>query len=373
MSTQPTYRPLVESLEKRDLPASGLQAYVSGGNLYVLGTAASDAITVNQSNNQLSVAGAKIGNAASVNASSIANVFIYGNGGNDTINLATVKINALVYGSTGNDTVVLGTGNDSVSNGGGFDWIYRPFNPSSPVVNGTSASDLHQGQTPLCQTGAALADAAAQGFNFANNIQYLGNDWYQVKLYGNLPSQRVYFDGWTNSGDQVEPASGEFWTVLMQRAREQAYGINPNQSYTLSQWNAFNAQSGGRLYSVAQAIYDFTGSTSNYTPVGNANALTLQAALARGDSVIAQSQANSYVSSAGIIGNHAYAVLSVYYDAGIWKVRLYNPWGIDGLNGSTIDALNPSQAAANDGFITLSWAQFTNSANFIGYFDAKRS
>jgi hypothetical protein len=371
MSMQPTYRPLVESLEHRELLAAGLQAYVTGGNLYVLGTPASDAITVSQSNNQISVAGVKIGNAASVNASSIANVFIYGNGGNDTINLATVKINALVYGSTGNDTIVLGTGDDSVTNGGGFDWIYRPFNPSNPVVNGTSASDLHQGQTPLCQSGAALADAAAQGFNFANNIQYLGNDWYQVKLYGNLPAQRVYFDGWTNSGDQVEPANGEFWTVLMQRARLQAYGINPDESYTTSQWNAFNAQSGGRLYSVPQAIYDFTGSTSNYTPGNNANPQTLQAALARGDSVIAQSQAVNYVSSNGIIGNHAYAVLSVYNDAGVWKVRLYNPWGIDGLNGTTIDALS-TQPAANDGFITLTWAQFTSSANFIGYFDGKR-
>jgi hypothetical protein len=373
MSMQPTYRPLVESLEQRELLTSSIQAYVSGGNLYVLGTSGGDAITVSQTNNQISVAGAKIGGAASVNASSIANVFVYGNGGNDIINLATVKVNALVYGSTGNDTIVLGAGNDSVVNGGGFDWIYRPYNPADPIINGASAGDIHQGQTPLCQTGAALADAAAQGFNFANSIQYLGNDWYQVKLYGNLPTQRVYFDGWTNSGDQVEPASGEFWTVLMQRARLQAYGINPNESYTTNQWNAFNTQTGGRLYSVAQAIYDFTGSTSNYTPVSNANAQTLQAALARGDAVIVQSQSSTYVSSAGIIGNHAYAVLSVYEDAGTWKVRLYNPWGVDGLNGATIDALNSTQPAANDGFITLSWQQFTSSANFIGYFDAKRA
>ena len=134
---QPSYRPVVESLEKRELLASGLQAYVTGGNLYVLGSAASDDITISQSsNNQISVAGMKIGanngQAASVNASSIANVYIYGNGGNDVVNLATLKVNALVYGSSGNDTVVLGTGNDTVNNGGGFDWTYRPYKATSP-------------------------------------------------------------------------------------------------------------------------------------------------------------------------------------------------------------------------------------------------
>ena len=194
-----------------------------------------------------------------------------------------------------------------------------------------------------------------------------------MKLYGNLPSQRVYFDGWTNSGDLVEPASGEFWTVLMQRAREQAYGINPNQSYTTTQWNSFNTQSGGRLYSVAQAIYDFTGSSSIYTPMNYANPQAIQAAVARGDYLVAQSQSSTYVSPNGIVGNHAYAVLSVYSDAGVWKVRLYNPWGVDGLNGTTIDSLDNTHPSANDGFITLTWQQFTSSANFIGYFDGKRS
>ena len=73
-----------------------------------------------------------------------------------------------------------------------------------------------------------------------------------------------------------------------------------------------------------------------------------------------------------IIGNHAYAVLAVYYDAGVWKVRLYNPWGMDRDNGGTIDAHDKSKPAANDGVITLSWSQFTNTNNFKGYFAAAK-
>ena len=55
----------------------------------------------------------------------------------------------------------------------------------------------------------------------------------------------------------------------------------------------------------------------------------------------------------------------------MWKVRLYNPWGMDGEPGVTIDSLDTSDPPANNGFITLSWQQFTSSANFMGYFVAK--
>jgi hypothetical protein len=37
-----------------------------------------------------------------------------------------------------------------------------------------------------------------------------------------------------------------------------------------------------------------------------------------------------------------------------------------------MDALDPSHPAANDGVITLSWQQFTNSNNFKGYFVATK-
>jgi hypothetical protein len=365
----------VEPLEHRELLAAGLQAYVSGGNLYVSGTGGSDSIRVSQSSTQIAVAGITIatnnGPANSVNSADIVKLIIYGNGGNDTINLGTVKIDALVYAGNGHDTIILGTGHDAVVNGGGFDWTYRPYSPTTPIVDGLAVSDIHQGQDPLCQTDAALAEDVQQGYNFGNNIQYLGNNWYQVKLFGNLASQKVYYNGWTNSEDLVSSNKSEFWTVLMQRARLQALGIDPYKQYTMSQWDAFNRQTNGRLYSIGEAMYDFTGSVAIYSSFNGATPQALQAALDRGNYLVAQSQTGRYVSGDGIIGNHAYAVLGVYNDGGVWKVRLYNPWGIDRENGATIDGLDKSRPAANDGFITLTWQQFTNSNNFKGYFEAK--
>jgi hypothetical protein len=374
MRVQPTFRPCLETLEQRVVP-SGTQAYVAQGNLYVLGSNGSDYIQVAQTNQQLSVLGTQItlngARVNSVSASSISQVIVYGYDGNDFIDLTTVKNNATIYEGNGSDYIHCGTGNDTVNVGTGFDQIFRPYNPATPIINGATASDIRQGQNPLCQTDAALADLAQEGYNFAKDIQYLGNSTYLVTLHG-LPAQKVVFNGWTNNNDPVEPNNGEFWTVLMQRARLQALGIDPTKQYTQAQWDSMNAKSNGQLYSAASAIYAFTGNTAPFTSMAFAGTpQALQTTLAQGNVVIAQSPTgNSAASSIGIILNHAYAVTSVYYQNGTWKVRLYNPWGMDGLGG-TIDALDTSNPPANDGFITLSWQQFTNSANFMGFFVAK--
>ena len=375
MSMQPTYRPHLEPLESRDL-LSGLQAYVTGGNLYVLGTAGADVITVTQSNNKIAVTGAQIavGNAKvnTIDAPSIAKVIVYGYGGRNFLDLQTVKVDATLYGGGDNDIFRCGTGNDTVIGGGGFDWIYRPYNVNSPVVDGASPTDIHQGLDPLCQTDASLAEAAQQGHNFGSDIRYLGNNIYQVKLYGGLPTQNVFYNGWTTSTDLQESSNGEFWMVLMQRARLQALGISPTNQYTQAQWDALNKKLNGRLYSIGEALYNFTGNAVAYNTIQKATPQALQASLAHGDAIVAQSATGAYVSSDGVIGNHSYAVLAVYSDAGVWKVRLYNPWGMDRDNGSTMDTLDKSHPAANDGFITLTWQQFTKSANFMGYYTAKK-
>lgn len=373
MSVQPTFRPCLEALESRELPAA-MQAYVAQGNLYVLGTGGSEFIQVRQTNQQLSVVGTQItlngSRVNSVPASSIGQVIVYGYDGDNFINLSTVKNNATVYEGNGDDYITCGSGNDIVNTGGGFDEIFHPFNPATPIVNGAQASDICQGQNPLCQTDASLADLAQEGYNFAGDIQYLGSSTYLVNLHG-LGAQKVVFNGWTNNNDPVEPSSGEFWTVLMQRARLQALGIDPTQQYTQAQWDAMNAKTGGQLYSVAAALYDFTGNSAYYTPIAYAGApQALQNALAQGNIVVAQSPTGSAATSPlGIVLNHAYAVTSVYNQNGTWIVRLYNPWGMDGEPGVTINALDTGDP--NNGFITLTWQQFTNPANFLGFFAAK--
>jgi hypothetical protein len=367
MSLQPTFRPAVEPLEQRDLP-SAVQAYVSGGNLYVLGTPNTDYLQVSDTNHRLSLTGIPItvNNARvySIEDSSISKVLVYGYGGNDYIDLSTVKNDATIYCGNGNDSIRCGLGNDTVNNGSGFDRIFRPFVPSQPVVNGLAATDVRQGQNPLCQTDAALAEAVNEGENLAANIHYLGNNVYDVKLPGSTPDQRVYFDGWVTPNDPVE-TNGEFWPILMQRARLQSLGIDPTVQHTNAQWDQLNQKSNGKLYSINDSLAYFTGRSTTFQAIANVKPQSLQASLSHGDDVVAQSQ-SGYVTADGIIGNHTYAVLAVYQDAGGWKVRLYNPWGMDRENGATIDSLDKSHPAANDGVITLSWSQFTNLVNFKG-------
>ncbi len=405
MRRQPTYRPLVEPLESRELPAAGITAYVLNNNLVVEGTASNDYLSVSQTDGKLSVYGTQIsvGNAkaASVDAATIAKVVINGYAGNDTIIASTLTKDVIANGGAGNDSIYGGAGNDLLDGGAGDDLLYggagndriiagvavsehdtivggsgfnsywRPFRAGVPVVNGESATDIRQGDAPVCQTDAAMAEAVQQGHRFANDIKYQGNNIYDVKVYGTATPQKVKFDGWTNSSDPVV-ASGEFWTVLMQRARLQSLGIDPTVLHTRAEWNTLDQNTHGRLYSIGEALYAFTGSISTYKVIGAANPQTLQAALGGGDYVVAQSRTASGATADGIMGNHAYAVLAVYNDAGVWKVRLYNPWGMDRDNGGAIDALDKSKPAANDGVITLSWTQFANASNFKGYFVAAK-
>src|SRR5438876_1013036 len=124
MSVPPTYRPLLELLEQREL-LTGIQAYVSQNNLYVLGTSNSDFINIAQTNGQISVTGAQINlgyaRVNSVSTLSVAKVFVFGYEGNDFINLATVKNDATIYGGAGDDYIRCGLGNDTVVADGGFD------------------------------------------------------------------------------------------------------------------------------------------------------------------------------------------------------------------------------------------------------------
>lgn len=394
----PPFRPTVEPLESRELLAN---AFVQSGALIVEGTSGNDYLSVTQSSGRLSVYGSQINVAGaktgSVDASTISRVYMYGYAGNDTIIASTVTKDVVVVAGDGNDSVYGGSGNDWLDGGAGtdmifggagndriiagvsptekdtllggtgFDWFWRPYSQSGAIIDGTGFADVRQGEAPLCQTAASLAELAKQGRNFSNDLRWLGGSSYEIKLYGGLPTQRVTYDGWTNDHDLVPAANGEFWATLFQRARLQAMGIDPTREYTKTEWDAWNVKTGSRLYSIGEALYQFTGSYAVFRDLTTTSALTMQALLARGDYIVAQSVAGSSTTSAGIVRNHAYAVLSVYLEAGVWKVRLFNPWAMDRENGTTMDSLDKSAPAANDGVITLTWQQFADTANFKGY------
>jgi hypothetical protein len=407
MSLQPsTYRPTIEPLEDRTLPATTIQASLVSGVLNVQGTDAGDYLRVTQSSGRISVYNTQITVGStkvdSVDAAAVTKVTMNGLGGNDTLIASTVTKDATIYGGAGNDSLYGGLANDYLDGGAGVDTIYgnagndrlvsgttigerdtllggagfdrffRPTRQGSPVVNGVQATDVRQGESPLCQTLAALAEGASQGRNFATDITWLGGNQYGVKLYGNMTTQKVVFDGWTTEEDAVVSYTGEFWAVLMQRARLKALGVDPMVDHSTTQWNSINTATNGRLFSIKEALYNFTGKMPIYAVIGAATPQALQTALGRGDYLVAQSHdGGDLINSAGIVRNHAYAITRVYYEGGTWKIKLYNPWGTDRENGSTIDSLSGA-AAANDGYITLSWAQFVSTANFKGFYTATR-
>jgi Ca2+-binding RTX toxin-like protein len=391
------YRPTLELLERRDLPTT---AVLSGGHLYIRGTAGRDVITVSQSHGQITVSGTLITvgrtRVSHVSASRVHDIVVYGYGGGDLINLrpsaaTAVTKYATIYSGRGHNTIFGGNGGNTIyagghdvvnggagvdhlaarssadvlNGGGGLDYFYRPFTASAPVVAGGRVSDVKQGQSPSCQADAALAAAVKEGYNFAGHIRYLGHSTYDVSLYGGRVHEHVVFNGWYTEDDPVPAVAGEFWTILEYRARLMHLGINPNVNHTMAQWNALDRSTHGRLYAVGDALTTFTGRTTMFTVMTRNSAQTLHSELARGDFLVVSTPPGSGFSADGIARDHAYAVMAVYYQSGTWKVRLYNPWAFDSAGERTLDAAAGTRPR-NDGFITLTWARFVSMRNFQG-------
>jgi len=421
------FAPTLERLEGRDLMASSLTASLSGGVLSIEGTTGADQIYVREFNGfvesyitidnvKIKVKGKLEG---SVSSTSVDRIEIRALGGNDTISLncssyEQVHVDAKVWAGMGNDSIYGGSGDDVLygdagndliyGNGGddtlfgnagadklyghtGDDWLYGGtagvagataaeidlldggadfdrysdgFDFKKPVFNGAAVTDIEQNGSPTCQTLAALATAVSQGMDIGKNFKFLGNNKYSVNLHG-LGKQTIFFDGtWSDNDPMPVGGAPEFWTILMQRGRLQGYGVNWNAEMTDAQWDAANQQSGGKLLNSGTALYDVTGWTAAYTAIANASAQKLADARKRGDFLVASSNGDDKkgLTADGIVRGHAYAIIDVYKSGGKWMVKLYNPWGQDGT--AIADK-------ADDGFITLSWAQFANSANFRGY------
>jgi hypothetical protein len=255
---------------------------------------------------------------------------------------------------------------DRFFGGEGFDHFSDAFDMSHPIFNGSSVSDIDQEQSPTCQTLAALATWVKDMPD--SRIKSLGNSRYDVTMVGR-GKQTVSFNGTWSDNDPM-PAEGapEFWTILMQRARLQSYGVDYNDPKMADNWKSLDKKSGGKLSSAGQALYDFTGWRASWVAIGSAKPQAMADALSGGDYLVACSVGNDKkkgLSPDGIAYNHAYAVRAVYYDHG-WKVRLYNPWHSDRGDGKTIDQSNPK----DDGFITLPWSTFVRTTNFQGYYVA---
>jgi hypothetical protein len=57
----------------------------------------------------------------------------------------------------------------------------------------------------------------------------------------------------------------------------------------------------------------------------------------------------------GMFAAHEYAFTNVFRSGGTWYDRIYNPWGMDRVNDP---GLRPGHDGVNDGFMTITWANF---------------
>jgi hypothetical protein len=290
-------------------------------------------------------------------------VFNGGNGNDRFVNDAPVPITA--YGNGGNDYL---QGNqlalDRLFGGSGSNTYHESFNLDHWFANNNyTATDIDQAASPTCTFLGALAGAADR-VDLSAGLKETSHGVYQVRLINNgrFVYETVNFDGtWTdtdaqpghyrdNAGQITSQLNGAFWTVIYQRAYLQLKGVN---------WHDQNTDHWGNSWKDGQAaLYALTGWTCSTTNMSTNQstdlAKTMQAALNHGDVLTAGTRATT---SNNVVSLHVYAVESVYQMNGIWMIRVYNPWGHDGPNSAT--------DGRDDGFVTLTWAQFTSNFNQV--------
>jgi hypothetical protein len=281
----------------------------------------------------------------------------YGGAGHDR--LLGYSGNDFLYGDGDNDTLEGGAGNDYFHGGDGFDTYrddYRLF------TNGVAATDINQGQSGVCTILAGVAETILNNFDkrgdWGSRVLNAGNGYYDVWLYnsatlsgGSGKWYRTYFNGtWTDEdASPTKDTAGvrEVWGVIVQRAVLDSYNV-PWQTKRADQWGTW-------WQSSKVALERLTGYTASYQHVPSVTASALKSRLA---SYFVSAESKSVDVTSSVAKNHAYAVRDVYQTAGLWYVRLYNPWGTDSGSGAV--------TGENDGYITLSWSTFTSAfANII--------
>lgn len=338
-----------------------LRAYGYGGNDVFKGGAGNDLLSGGSGNDTL-----------------------YGFDGNDKLMGADGKDS--LYGGSGEDVLNGGAGVDTLRGESGNDTFRRSITgtgftlSSSPEEDGedtqadipveVSGSFLHdstardsfwhvdQQSSPTCSFLAALA-ARAERTNDANDlvkaIKYNADtDMYGVKIVVNGKATTQWVNGdWTENRDP----GGKMWVTIYQKAYLQAWGVNSRDADgRLLPESKWTSTKGTGWSNPGNALDAISPGGSKYTSIGNADAATLRSQIYNTNvhGLVASSKDSG--TTANIVSNHAYMIYDCFTENGVWKVRLYNPWGRD--NTSSTDG-------KNDGMVTLSWTQFKS--NFTGY------
>ena len=110
----------IETMESRQLMASGLDVSFANGVLSIDGTSDADAITVRETKGRIAIDG----HSTTYKATSVGRIDISSFGGNDQISFVNVNRNSRIWSGSGHDTIVTGSGRDSVVAGSGNDKIW---------------------------------------------------------------------------------------------------------------------------------------------------------------------------------------------------------------------------------------------------------
>jgi Calpain family cysteine protease/RTX calcium-binding nonapeptide repeat (4 copies) len=413
----PSARLSLEALEARITPATpilpGISATLLNGTLTIRGTAGPDDIVVARDlSNRIEIWGL----SQTFPVKSVHRIEVHGGAGDDYIDLdsgarpgeRTLDTYSTIYGEAGNDTIFGGNasdaiyggdGDDSLAGMGGSDYLnggagtdlfyggsgrdtFRDdFKFDQWAVDGVSAQDVQQGSGGTCTILSVLAAAAAKNVNLAANIQYLGNNTYNVRLndtyffglYQRPINVRVYFDGtWYDSdaqptmrrdenGSPTGPPTGDFWTTIYQRAVLQYTGTDWHNAAAVENWAWTETAARNTILGVGNS--GSVNKSDANLPARMAQLIHSGAIMTAGTPDYKDAQGNSIEERDGIVGFHAYAVLDVYQQSGAWRVKLYNPWGWDNEGDVTMDS-------RDDGMIDISWDVFAR--NFEDYVWYKR-
>ncbi len=410
-------RPQVESLEPREVPA-----YINlvGNVVQAVGDDGwHDNVTVDPSGSQVVVRMFSVWSGGlllpplvttqTFSRSAVGQVRFWGFGGNDSF-INNVGVSSTAFGGDGNDYLeganlpdffYGGAGSDTLVGYGGDDWLYGEngsdlLNGMSGtdqliggagydayrddyqlVINGTSASDVQQGESGVCTILAGVAETmlnplAGRG-NWTSRVRSVGGGSYDVWLYQSASPYggvgrwyRTTFDG-TWYDDDAQPSlnpggAREMWPVIVQRAVLDSYGVP---------WRTqFDPNWGDWWRTSRVALERLTGYTASYQPT-TISVFGIRVPVARPES-LANLLSNYFVAAetrgdtgtGDVVTTHAYAVRGVSSYEGVWYVDLYNPWGRDtqGPNGTR------AVTGADDGYLTITWDTFLRA--FEGYWYA---
>jgi hypothetical protein len=202
---------------------------------------------------------------------------------------------------------------------------------------------------------AARAERTNDSNDLVKAIRYnASTDKYGVKIVVNGVATTQWVNGdWTENRDP----GGKMWVTIYHKAYLQAWGVNTRDADgRLLPESNWKSSKGTGWQNSSNALAAISPGASKYTSIANADAATLR-------SQIYDNKVNGLVASskdsgttANVVRNHAYMIFDCYTENGVWKVKLYNPWGQD--NTSSTDG-------KNDGMVTLTWSQFKS--NFTGY------